>query len=99
MMKPILAAITLAVSTSVALAAEDSNLTTKAMKDLPGNNGGGTTSNATAKPDSGSLSEKQMQGQPGVNSDSTGKTSMPNAKPADSSLSGAEMEQNSGAHK
>ena len=99
MMKPILAAMALALSASVAFAAEDSNLTTKAMKDLPGNNGAGSTANPTAKPNSGSLSEKQMQGQPGVNSDTTGKTAMPNAKPSDGSLSGAEMEQNAGARK
>jgi hypothetical protein len=86
-------------STSVAFAAEDSNLTTKAMKDLPGNNGSGTTANPTAKPNSGSLSEKQMQDQPGVNSDTTGRTAMPNAKPSDGSLSGAEMDQNAGARK
>src|SRR5690349_17147343 len=99
MMKPILAAMALALSASVAFAAEDSNLTTKAMKDLPGNNGAGSTANPTAKPNSGSLSEKQMQGQPGVNSDTSGKTATPNAKPSDGSLSGAEMEQNAGARK
>lgn len=99
MMKPFLAAMALALSASVAFASEDGNLTTKAMKDLPGNNGGGATANPTAKPNSGSLSEKQMQEQPGVNSDKTGKTATPNAKPSDSSLSGAEMEQNPGAGK
>lgn len=99
MMKPFLAAMALALSTSVAFAAEDSNLTTKAMKDLPGNNGAGATTNPTAKPNSGSLSEKQMQEQPGVNSDTMGKTATPNAKPSDGSLSGAEMEQNAGARK
>jgi hypothetical protein len=94
-----LAALALGLSASVAFAAEDSNLTTKAMKDLPGNNGGGTTADPTAKPNSGSLSEGQMQRQPGVNSDKTGTTATPNAKPSDGSLSGAEMEQNAGAHK
>jgi hypothetical protein len=94
-----LSAIALFASTSLAFAAEDSNLTTKAMKDLPGNNGAGTTANPTAKPNSGSLSEKQMQEQPGVNSDKTGTTAMPNAKPSDSSLSGQEMKQNPGATK
>jgi hypothetical protein len=98
MMKPIVAAIALALSTSVAFAAEDGNLTTKAMKDHPGTMGG-STSNATAKPNSGSLSEKQMQNEPGVNSDSTGKTSMPNAKPGDGSIEGTEMQQNPGATK
>ncbi|MFT3730416.1 MAG: hypothetical protein QM780_03180 [Hyphomicrobium sp.] len=99
MMKPFLAAMALALSASVAFAAEDSNITTKAMKDLPGNNGAGSTSNPTAKPNSGSLSEKQMQGQPGVNGDRTGSTATPNAKPEDGSLAGKEMEQNSGAQK
>jgi hypothetical protein len=99
MNKVILSAIALFASTSLASAAEDSNLTTKAMKDLPGNNGAGTTANPTAKPNSGSLSEKQMQEQPGVNSDKTGTTAMPNAKPSDSSLSGQEMKQNPGATK
>ena len=74
MNKVFLSAIALFASTSVAFAAEDSNLTTKAMKDLPGNNGAGTTAIPTAKPNSGRLSEKQMQGQPGVNSDTTGTT-------------------------
>lgn len=92
-----LAAALLVLSGSVALA-EDGNATTKAMKDLPGTHGG-STSDPTAKPNSGSLSEAQMQRQPGVNSDKTGNTSTPNAKPEDGSLSGAEMEQNAGAHK
>ncbi len=98
MKTPFLAAMLLALSTSVAFA-EDGNLTTKAMKDLPGNNGAGSTADPTAKPNSGSLSEAQMQRQPGVNSDKTGKTSTPNAKPQDGSLAGAEREQNPGAKK
>jgi hypothetical protein len=98
MTKPFLAAVLLALSTSFALAAEDSNLTTKAMNDHPGTMGGATT-NATAKPDSGSLSEKQMQNQPGVNSDTSGMTAMPNAKPDDGSLAGKEMKDHSGAQK
>jgi hypothetical protein len=98
MMKPLLAAMALALSASVAFAAEDNYVTSKAMKDHPGTSGG-STANATAKPDSGSLSEKQMQLQPGVNSDRTGKTATPNAKPQDGSLAGGEMEQNIGAHK
>lgn len=93
----IFAALLLALSGSVAFA-EDGNITTKAMKDLPGTHGG-STSDPTAKPNSGSLSEAQMQRQPGVNSDRSGSTSTPNAKPADGSLAGAEMEQNAGAHK
>lgn len=97
MKSTILAAALLVLSGSVALA-EDGNATTKAMSDLPGTHGG-STSNPTAKPNSGSLSEAQMQHQPGVNSDKTGKTSTPNAKPEDGSLAGAEMDQNVGAHK
>lgn len=97
MMKPFLAASMLALSASFAFAADD--LSTKEMKDNPGVSGGGGTANPTAKPNSGSLSEHQMQHQPGVNSDTTGRTEMPNAKPADSSLSGAEMNQNPGARK
>jgi hypothetical protein len=94
-----LAAMALALSTSLAFAAEDGGLTTKAMKDLPGNNGGGATADPTAKPDSGSISQGQMKQQPGVSSDRTGTTAMPNAKPEDGSLSGKEMEQNPGAQK
>ena len=71
----ILAAIIFAASSSLAIA---QNATEKAMKDHPGHTGAGTTANPTAKPNSGSLSEKQMQDQPGVNSDKTGKTSTPN---------------------
>lgn len=97
MKTPLLAAVLLALSGSVALA-EDGYVTSKAMKDLPGTHGG-STANPTAKPNSGSLSEAQMQRQPGVNSDTTGKTATPNAKPEDGSLAGAEMEQNVGAHK
>lgn len=83
-----LAAILLALTSSVALA---QNATEKAMKDLPGNNGPGTTANATAKPDSGSLSEKAMQDQPGVNKDAAGKTVTPTAKVEDGSLTGKAM--------
>lgn len=85
----ILAAVLLAVSASFAVAG-DGNITTKAMKDLPGTSGG-TTANPTAKPNSGSLSEAQMQNQPGVNKDSTGTTTNPTAKPDDGSLTGNEM--------
>jgi hypothetical protein len=61
------------------------------MKDHPGHTGDGATAAPTAKPNSGSLSEKQMQGQPGVNSDKSGKTSSPNAQPDTNSLSGKGM--------
>ncbi|RUP10811.1 hypothetical protein [Hyphomicrobium sp.] len=98
MQKPFLAAIVLALSSSFAFA-DDSGITSKAMKDHPGVSGSGSTATPTAKPNSGSLSEKQMQEQPGVNSDKTGSTAMPNAKPDDGSLSRTEMDQNPGATK
>jgi hypothetical protein len=95
MMKPFLAVTMLALSASVAIA---DDLSTRAMHDHPGTMGG-STSNATAKPDSGSLSEKQMQNEPGVNSDTSGMTATPNAKPADGSIAGKEMHDNPGAGK
>jgi hypothetical protein len=94
----ILAALVIAASATLAFA-EDGNVTTKAMKDLPGNTGAGTTANPTAKPDSGSLSEKQMQDQPGVNSDKSGKTANPTAKVEDGSLSAKEMKDAPGVNK
>jgi hypothetical protein len=97
MMKPFLATAMLALSATIAFAA-DGNITTKAMHDHPGTMGG-STANATAKPNSGSLSEKQMQDQPGVNSDTHGMTATPNAKPGDGSLEGKEMMDNPGARK
>jgi hypothetical protein len=99
MKSPILAAIVLALSTSLAAAAEDGNITTKAMKDLPGNNGGGSTAAPTVKPDSGSLSEKAMQDQPGVNKDTSGKTADPTAKPGDGSLANKAMKDAPGVNK
>ena len=98
MNKPFLAAMMFALSASFAMAAEDSNVTTKAMKDHPGTMGGATTT-PTAKPNSGSLSEKQMQDQPGVNSDTKGMTATPNAKPDDGSVAGKEMHDNPGLQK
>lgn len=84
----ILAVALLGLASSVASA---DDLSTKAMKDHPGESGAGTTANPTAKPNSGSLSEKQMQEQPGVNTDSSGKTSAPTAKGDENSLSGKVM--------
>src|SRR5690242_12710832 len=97
MKTPFLAAMMLARTTSFALA-DDGNTTTKAMKDHPGTMGG-STAMPTAKPDSGSLSEKQMNDQPGVNHDTSGMTAMPNAKPDDGSIAGEEMQDNPGAQK
>jgi len=65
MNKIIISAIALAATASIAFAADDSSLTTKAMKDQPGTMGG-STDMPTAKPDSGSLSEKAMKDQPGT---------------------------------
>ena len=93
----LLAAVALALSTSFAVAADDSSLSSKAMKDLPGTMGG-KTADPTAKPMSGSLSEKAMQDQPGVNSDKTGKTAMPTAKPESGSLSDKAMKDNPGVN-
>ena len=93
----LLAAMALALSTTFALAAEDSSLAAKAMKDLPGTKGG-TTADPTAKPMSGSLSEKAMQDQPGVNSDTTGKTANPTAKPDSGSLADKAMHDNPGVN-
>jgi hypothetical protein len=96
MIKPFLAAMALALSASVALA--DSDLSTNAMHEHPGTMGG-MTANPTAKPPANGLVEKQMQNQPGVNSDTAGMTAHPNAKPEDGSLQGKEMEINPGARK
>ena len=98
MNKAVLAATMLVLSSSFAMAVDDGSLSTKAMKDQPGTMGG-TTENPTAKPPSTGLAEKQMQNQPGVNSDKTGTTAMPNAKPEDGSISGKEMQDAPGAQK
>ena len=91
MNKPILALTILALSATFAFA--DNSLPAKAMEDHPGTTGGATAT-PTAKPDSGSLSEKAMQDAPGVNKDKTGTTSDPTAKPADGSLSDKAMKDN-----
>ena len=84
MRKLIIAPLMLIATASFALA--DDSLPKKAMDDAPGVTGAGATQAPTAKPDSGSLSEKQMQDQPGVNKDASGTTAAPTAKPADGSL-------------
>ena len=94
MIKSILASMVLALSSVVAIAADDNSLPAKAMEDHPGTAATGSTANPTAKPDSGSLSEKAMQDQPGVNKDKTGTTANPTAKPADGSLSDKAMKDN-----
>jgi hypothetical protein len=92
--KYILAALVLAVSGPVALAdvptePVEYSLSGKAMRDLPGNNGGGRTSIPTAIPDDFSLSGKAMRDQLG--NTRRGATSMPTAKPSEYSLSGKAM--------
>ena len=94
MKKHILAAVLLAFSGSVAFAdvptePVEYSLSGKAMRDLPGNNGGGRTSIPTAIPDDFSLSGKAMRDQLG--NTRRGATSTPTAKPAEYSLSGKAM--------
>ena len=98
MYKSALAAIVLAMSASASFAAEDKNLTGKAMDDHPGT-AGGSTAQPTVKPDSGSLSEKAMQDQPGVNKDKKGVTADPNAVTEDDSLASKAAKDAPGATK
>jgi hypothetical protein len=93
MKMPFLAVTMLALSSAAALAADDNSISGKEMHDLAAKHSG-ATANPTAKPDSGSLSEKAMNDQPGVNSDTTGKTGDPTSKPADGSLAGKAMRDN-----
>jgi hypothetical protein len=78
----LLAAIAL-ILVPAAVHAED--ISGKAMHDHPGVTGAGSTANPTAKPNSGSLSEKAMQAQPGVNNGG-GNTVNPTAKAEDGNL-------------
>jgi hypothetical protein len=71
---------------SAAVAADDQNITDKAKAEHPGTSQPGATSEPTAKPDAASLSAKQKQSEPGVNSNS-GTTANPTGVPNDSSLS------------
>jgi hypothetical protein len=87
MNKIILCALALTASASLAFAAEDGNLTTKAMKDLPGTSGGSTT-NPTAVPETGAATQKAMKDLPGTMG---GSTDMPTAKPDSGSLSDKAM--------
>ena len=63
MNKIIVCALALTASASLAFAAEDSSLTTKAMKDQPGTSGG-STANPTAVPETGAATQKAMKDQP-----------------------------------
>ncbi len=93
MTKTLLVAVLLAASSSIALAQppvpQDGSLTGKAMHDLPGHTGGGTTANPTAKPDDSSLTAKAMKDSPGVTGG--GSTSSPTSKADDGSLTGKAM--------
>jgi hypothetical protein len=90
-----LAAFLFAASTTLAFAGGD--LTEKAMKDSPGVTGAGSTSNPTAKPETGGLAEKAMKDAPGVTGD--GMTANPTSKPDDKSLTGKAMKDHPGVGK
>jgi hypothetical protein len=87
----LLAALLLAASSSLALAenGDTNSLSGKAMHDLPGNNGGGSTANPTGKPNEQSLSGKAMRDQPGNNSGGATATTKGNGDTT--SLSGKAM--------
>ena len=92
MNKIILSTLALIATASIAFAAEDSSLTTKAMKDQPGTSGGSTV-NPTAVPETGAATQKAMKDQPGTMG---GSTDMPNAKPDSGSLSEKAMKDQPG---
>ncbi len=89
MNKALLFAALLAVSSSVAFAANpgeaDKNLTGKVQADNPGVTGGGTTANPTAKPDDNTLNDAVKD--PQDKNMETGSTANPTAKTTDDSLS------------
>jgi hypothetical protein len=87
MNKMIMSALAILASTTFAFAADDSSLTTKAMKDQPGTMGG-NTANPTAVPDTGAATQKAMKDQPGTMG---GSTDMPTAKSDGGSLSAKAM--------
>jgi hypothetical protein len=92
MNKIIVGAIALAATASLAFAAEDGSLTTKAMEDQPGTMGG-STAMPNAKASDGNLTTKAMQDQPGTMG---GSTSTPTAKPDSGSLSEKAMKDQPG---
>jgi len=92
MNKIVMSALAILASTTFALAAEDSSLTTKAMKDQPGTMGGGTDM-PTAKSEGGTSTEKAMQDHPGTMG---GSTDMPTAKPDSGGLSEKAMKDQPG---
>jgi inosine/xanthosine triphosphate pyrophosphatase family protein len=92
MNKMIMSALAILASTTFAFAADDSSLTTKAMKDQPGTMGG-STANPTAVPDTGAATQKAMKDQPGTMG---GSTDMPTAKSDGGSLSEKAMKDQPG---
>ncbi|OYW55226.1 MAG: hypothetical protein B7Y80_09535 [Hyphomicrobium sp. 32-62-53] len=87
----ILATLILAASHSVSSARD---LSTKVMQDNPGVSGAGTTTNPTAKPETGGLAEHAMRISPGVNGPGT--TANPTAKPAARGLAEKAMQDHPG---
>lgn len=94
MYKAILGALVLAASATIALAADDSSLSSKAMKDQPGTMGG-STDMPTAKSDDGNLTTKAMKDAPGTMG---GSTSNPSAKSEDGNLTTKAMKDAPGAN-
>lgn len=87
----ILATLFLAASHTLASARD---LSTKVMQDNPGVTGSGTTTNPTAKPDTGGLAEQAMRISPGVTG--AGTTANPTAKPARGGLAEKAMQDHPG---
>lgn len=89
----IAAALALAVPAAAFAQAEKSDpgsLSDKAMKDQPGNSGGGSTAAPTATPADGSLPDKAMKDNPATKG---GSTAEPTAEPKSGGLSdGAKKE-------
>jgi hypothetical protein len=86
--KHILIAATLALAIPAAAFAQaeksdPGSLSDKAMKDQPGNSGGGSTAAPTAKPADGSLPDKAMKDNPGTKG---GETANPTADTKSGSL-------------
>lgn len=94
MYKALLGALVLAANATIALAADDSSLSTKAMQDQPGTMGG-ETSMPSAKSDDGNLTTKAMKDQPGTMG---GSTDMPTAKSDDGNLTTKAMKDQPGAN-
>lgn len=92
MHKAIFGALVLVASATFAFAADDSSLSSKAMKDQPGTMGG-STDMPTAKSGDGNLTTKAMKDQPGTMG---GSTDMPTAKSGDGNLTTKAMKDQPG---